>query len=128
MASIAAPTSDHHPGKATHRLRQFGGLLVLLPAPLGWLIFFYLVTLVVLLIHAFWSVDYLTIQRSFMLENFRTLFTNEIYSRVLIRTVTIAALVTIADLVLAFPIAYFLAKRVKKHRELLLLLVVFPLW
>jgi spermidine/putrescine transport system permease protein len=128
MASIAATTSDHRSQKASSRLRNLGGLLVLLPAPLGWLIFFYLIPLVVLLIHAFWSVDYLTIQRSFTLENFRTLFSNELYSRVLIRTVSIAALVTIADLILAFPIAFFLAKRVKKHRELLLLLVVFPLW
>jgi spermidine/putrescine transport system permease protein len=128
MATLAAPTTDHRSGKAARRLRDFRGLLVLLPAPLGWLIFFYLVPLVVLLVHAFWSVDYLTVQRSFTLENFRTLFSNELYSRVLIRTVTIAALVTIADLIMAFPIAYFLAKRVKKHRELLLLLVVFPLW
>ncbi|HLL50438.1 MAG TPA: ABC transporter permease [Thermomicrobiales bacterium] len=128
MASIAAPTNDQ-PRKATPRgLRHFGGLLVLLPAPIGWLIFFYLIPLVVLLIHAFWSVDYLTVQRSFTLENFRTLLTNDLYPRVLVRTVAIAALVTIADLILAFPVAFFLAKRVKKHRELLLLLVVFPLW
>src|SRR5918993_997589 len=128
MASIAAPSADHGARSASRRLREFGGLLLLLPAPLGWLIFFYLIPLVVLLIHAFWSVDYLTIQRSFTLDNFRTLLGNELYSRVLVRTVTIAALVTVADLVLAFPIAYFLAKRVKKHRELLLLLVIFPLW
>jgi spermidine/putrescine transport system permease protein len=128
MASIAAPTNDQ-PRKATPRgLRHFGGLLVLLSAPIGWLIFFYLIPLVVLLIHAFWSVDYLTVQRSFTLENFRTLLTNDLYPRVLVRTVAIAALVTIADLILAFPVAFFLAKRVKKHRELLLLLVVFPLW
>ena len=128
MASIAAPTNDQ-PRRATSRgLRRFGGLLVLLPAPIGWLIFFYLIPLVVLLIHAFWSVDYLTVQRSFTLENFRTVLTNDLYPRVLVRTVTIAALVTIADLILAFPVAFFLAKRVKKHRELLLLLVVFPLW
>src|SRR5687768_6858059 len=125
MASIAAPTNDHR-AKATSRgLRRFGGLLVLLPAPSGWLVFFYLIPLVVLPIHAFWSVDYLTVQRSFTFENFRTLLTSDLYPRVLTRTVTIAALVTIADLILAFPVAYFLAKRVKKHRELLLLLVVF---
>src|ERR687893_1582891 len=128
MASIAAPTNDQSPRAMSRGLRRFGGLLVLLPAPVGWLIFFYLIPLVVLLVHAFWSVDYLTVQRSFTLENFRTVVSNELYSRVLIRTVAIAALVTIADLILAFPIAFFLAKRVKKHRELLLLLVVFPLW
>src|SRR5688572_33459802 len=116
MAAIAAHTADHRVRSASRRLREVGGLLLLLPAPLGWLIFFYLIPLVVLLIHAFWSVDYLTIQRSFTLENFRTLFSNELYSRVLIRTVSIAALVTIADLILAFPIAFFLAKLVKKHR------------
>src|SRR5918994_5490345 len=123
MAAIAAPTADHRVRSASRRFREAGGLLLLLPAPLGWLVFFYLVPLVVLLVHAFWSVDYLTIQRSFTLDNFRTLLGNELYSRVLLRTIAIAALVTVADLVLAFPIAYFLAKRVKKHRELLLLLV-----
>ncbi len=101
---------------------------MLLPAPLGWMLLFYIVPLIILLVHAFWSVDYLTIQRTFTLENFQTFFSNDLYRRVLVRTVTIAALVTVADLVLAFPLAYFLAKRVTKHRELLLLLVVFPLW
>jgi spermidine/putrescine transport system permease protein len=128
MASIAAVTGDHRTKPASRGRRNLAGLFVLLPAPLAWLIFFYLIPLVVLLIHAFWSVDYLTVQRSFTLENFRTLLTNDLYPRVLLRTVSIAALVTIADLILAFPVAYFLAKRVKKHRELLLLLVVFPLW
>ena len=128
MASIAAPTDDHRAKPATHGPRNLAGLLVLLPAPLAWLLFFYLIPLVVLLIHAFWSVDYLTVERSFTLENFRTILTNDLYPRVLLRTVAIAALVTVADLILAFPVAYFLAKRVKKHRELLLLLVVFPLW
>lgn len=128
MAAIAAPANSRHAKSAPRGFRHLGGLLVLLPAPLGWLIFFYVIPLVVLLTHAFWSVDYLTVQRSFTLENFRTLFTNDLYPRVLLRTATIAALVTIADLILAFPIAFFLAKRIKRHRELLLLLVVFPLW
>ncbi len=128
MASIAAPRDDHRAKRITRGRQNVAGLFVLLPAPLAWLIFFYLIPLVVLLIHAFWSVDYLTVQRSFTLENFRTLITNDLYPRVLFRTVAIAALVTIADLILAFPVAYFIAKRVKKHRELLLLLVVFPLW
>ena len=84
--------------------------------------------LAILLVHAFWSVDYLTIQRSFMLENFRTLLTSDLYGRVLGRSVAIAAVVTLIDIVLAFPVAYFLAKKVRRHREVLLLLVVFPLW
>ena len=104
------------------------GLFALLPAPLGWMVFFYLIPLVTLLIHAFWSVDYLTIERSFTLENFETFFTNALYSRVLGRTVLMAALVTLTDIVIAFPLAFWIAKRVRRNRELLLFLVIFPLW
>ncbi|MCC6793274.1 MAG: ABC transporter permease [Thermomicrobiales bacterium] len=103
------------------------GIALLFP-PLAWMLFFYLLPLILLLIHAFWSVDYLTIDRSFTLENVETFFTNGLYARVLLRTVIIAALVTLTDILLAFPIAYFLAKRVRRHRELLMVLVVFPLW
>ena len=89
---------------------------------------FYLIPLGLLLVHAFWSVDYQTIDRTFTLENVQKVFSNPLYPTVLLRTVLIAAAVTLTDMVLAFPIAFYLAKRVTKHRELLLLLVVFPLW
>lgn len=62
------------------------------------------------------------------LENFRRAAESDLYGRVLLRTVGIAALVAVTDAVLAFPVAYFLAKRVRRHRALLLVLVVFPLW
>jgi spermidine/putrescine transport system permease protein len=39
-----------------------------------------------------------------------------------------AAAVTLADVLLAFPLAFWLAKRVRRNRELLLFLVIFPLW
>ena len=128
MATIATTGSATLSVPAPREERRWGGLFLLLPAPLLWMLVFYLIPLVILLVHAFWSVDYLTIQRSFTLENFQTLFTNSLYSRVLLRTVTIAALVTITDIILAFPIAYFIAKKATKHRELLLLMVIFPLW
>jgi spermidine/putrescine transport system permease protein len=100
----------------------------LLAAPLAWMSFFYLVPLALLLIHAFWSVDYLTIDRTLTLDNIRTITTNSLYPTVLARTVMIAAAVTITDILLAFPVAFYIAKRATKHRELLLMLVVFPLW
>jgi spermidine/putrescine transport system permease protein len=100
----------------------------LLAAPLAWMSIFYLVPLGLLLIHAFWSVDYLTVNRTFTLDNIRTVFSNPLYPTVLVRTFLIAVAVTITDIVLAFPIAFFIAKRTNRHRELLLMLVVFPLW
>lgn len=100
----------------------------LLAAPLAWMAFFYLIPLGLLLLHAFWSVDYLTVNRSFTLENLRTIVSNPLYPTVLGRTLLIALAVTVTDIILAFPIAFYIAKRATRHRELLLMLVVFPLW
>lgn len=89
---------------------------------------FYLIPLVILLAHAFWSVDYLTIDKTFTLDNFREIRENDLYRTVFVRTVSIATIVTVIDIMLALPLCYYLAKHVRRHRELLLILVVFPLW
>ena len=53
---------------------------------MAWMSFFYLVPLGLLLLHAFWSVDYLTINRTFTLDNIRTIVSNPLYPTVLLRT------------------------------------------
>ena len=51
------------------------------------------------------------------------------WRRVIVRTVVIAALVTITDAVLAFPFAYYMARVAKSRtRALLFVLVLLPLW
>jgi spermidine/putrescine transport system permease protein len=119
--AVTLPTSGE-PGRSARPAAA------LLAAPMAWMTFFYLVPLGLLLVHAFWSVDYLTINRTFTLDNIRTVISNPLYPTVLGRTVMIAIAVTITDIILAFPIAFYIAKRATKHRELLLMLVVFPLW
>ena len=122
-------TATATPALASERSARPGlGPFGLLAAPLAWMSFFYLIPLGLLLIHAFWSVDYLTVNRTFTLDNIRTVFGNSLYPTVLLRTFLIAAAVTLTDIVLAFPIAFYIAKRANRHRELLLMLVVFPLW
>ncbi len=108
--------------------RRAGGPVLLLGAPLLWLTGFYLLPLGVLLLHAFWSVNYLTIDHTLTLANIRTFFTHDLYPRVLWRTVQMAAAVTLTDIAIAFPLAFFLAKRVRRNKDLLLMLVIFPLW
>jgi spermidine/putrescine transport system permease protein len=107
------------------RLAAIGGLLA---APVGWMVLFYLIPIGILLVHAFWSVKYPEIDHSLTLTNFKTLLTREVYARILLRTVIMATAVTLADIALAFPLAFWLAKRVRHNRELLLFLVIFPLW
>jgi spermidine/putrescine transport system permease protein len=110
------------------RPRRSGGAAALLAGPLGWMLLFYLVPLAILLIHSIWSVDYPNIDHTPTLKNARTFLSTPVYRTVFIRTVTMAGAVTLGSIALAFPLAFFLAKRVRRHRELLLMLVIFPLW
>lgn len=98
---------------------------------LTWMIVVYLASLVLLLVTSFWSLNELTsqIERVWTLKNFQTLWSTPVYRTITIRTVGMAAAVTVADLALAFPIAYYIARMAKpRTRPLLLLAVVMPLW
>jgi putative spermidine/putrescine transport system permease protein len=104
--------------------------LLLLP-PMLWLGVAYLGALAALLITSLWTQDDFTgeIQRQWTLENFRELFTLEVYRTITIRTLSIAALVTLIDAVLAFPIALYMAKVASpRAQRLLVIAVLMPLW
>jgi putative spermidine/putrescine transport system permease protein len=107
---------------------QVGALLA---GPAGWLVVGYLGSLAVLLIAGFWTVDPLSgeVIRGFSLENFETLRDEPVYRDIVGRTVLIAALVTITDAVLAFPIAFYMAKVASRRgKAILVVLVLVPLW
>jgi putative spermidine/putrescine transport system permease protein len=111
-----------------HRRVRLGALLA---APLGWLVVVYLGSLLVLLLAAFWQTDEFTSEviHTFTLDNFRTLFERDVYREVAWRTISMAALVTLADAVLAFPIAFYMARVASPRvRSLLVVAVVMPLW
>ena len=107
---------------------QVGALLA---GPVGWLVIGYLGSLAVLLIAAFWSVDPLSgeVVRGFGLENFETLLDEPVYRDIVGRTVLIATLVTVTDALLAFPIAFYMAKVASSRaKAILVILVLVPLW
>ena len=105
-----------------------GSLLLL---PLGWLAVVYLGSLVVLLVASFWSLNDFTglVEKTFSLDNYQTIFTEPVYRRIVLRTVSLAALVTLTDIVLAFPIAFYMARVVgRRTKGLLVVAVLMPLW
>jgi putative spermidine/putrescine transport system permease protein len=104
---------------------------LLLAAPLGWLGVVYLGSLAVLFIAAFWTLDTFTVEivHDFSTTNFETIIDSGTYRKIAFRTVSIAALVTLADIVLALPLAFFMAKVASRRtRNLLLVAVMVPLW
>jgi putative spermidine/putrescine transport system permease protein len=106
------------------------GLLLL--APLGWLVIVYLGSLFLLLLSAFWAQDGFTGNVepfNWSLKAFETLLTNEVYRTVAIRTLVVAAAVTLTDAILAFPIAYYMARVASPRvRNALVIMVLTPLW
>ena len=103
----------------------------LLTPPLAWFFLIYLAALFVLFISAFWQVNPFTseIERVWTLDNFKTIFTSEAYRHIAFRTVGIAALTTVADAVIAFPFAYYMARVAgSRTRAVLFVLVLLPLW
>lgn len=104
-------------------------LLLLLPALL-WLVVLYLGSIAGLLVNSFWSIEEFTglIDRSFTLSTYADLW--EPANRdIVIRTLSMAAAVTVACAVLAFPLAYYMARYAgRRARFVLYLAVLMPLW
>jgi len=107
---------------------QIGALLA---GPVGWLVIGYLGSLAILLITAFWTVDPLSgeVVRGLSAENFEALVNEPVYLDIVWRTVRTAILVTLTDAVIAFPIAFYMAKVASSRgKAILLVAVLMPLW
>jgi putative spermidine/putrescine transport system permease protein len=110
------------------RRLQIGALLA---GPIGWLVIGYLGSLALLLVAAFWSVDPLSglTIKEFTLENFESLINEPVYRTIIWRTIRTALLVTITDAIIAFPIAFYMAKVASRRGKALLVVgILLPLW
>lgn len=105
-------------------------LVVLLGPPMLWMAVVYLGSLFTLLINSFYQLDGFTglVVRTFTLKNYLDLFTPSNID-IIKRTAGMAVAVTLADALLAFPLAYYMARSAPKRlRPTLYLLVMIPLW
>jgi putative spermidine/putrescine transport system permease protein len=138
MAAPAAPAPGSQ-ARGPARLRVSAALFrrpwlratLLLTGPGAWFVLIYLLALVVLFVSAFWGVDDFTgkVVRTWSFDNFRTLVEEPTYRTIALRTIGIAAAVTLTDAVLALPFAYFAARLASpRTRAVLFVLVLVPLW
>ncbi len=104
---------------------------LLLAAPLGWLVIAYLGSLALFLITSFWSVDSITgnLVTTPTVENYVAIFTKDVYRTIAIRTLVMAVLVTLTCVVVAFPIAFYIARVASaRRRGILIVSILLPLW
>ncbi len=136
MTALAAPRMGGPRGSPLRGLSTFlfGHpllfLLVLLAPPLLWLGVIYLGSLFALLLQSFFSIDPFTglVRREFTLRTYGELFTPSNLD-IILRTSSMAAVVTLAAAAIAFPIALYMARHARgRVKALFYLAVMLPLW
>ena len=112
-----------------HRATQ---ILLLLAPPAGWFGVVYLGSLVILFISAFWYLDPLTsaIKHDFTLKNFEQILTVPVYRTIILRTVIVAAIVTLARHRAGIPdrVLHGPGRARPRTRAILFAAVLLPLW
>jgi putative spermidine/putrescine transport system permease protein len=95
------------------------------------LVLVYIASLAALLVTAFWTVNSFTgdVVFEFSFDNFAKILTQATYQAVTFRTVALAIGVTLIDVAIAVPLAYFMAKVASPGwQRFLLISVSLPLW
>ena len=103
----------------------------LLAAPVGWLVVAYLGSLALFFVSSFWQVDSFSgnVSHELTLDNYVEIATEPIYRTIGVRTVLMASIVTLTTIVLAFPIAFYMAKIASaRTRGVLVVSILLPLW
>lgn len=78
---------------------------------------------------SFWTQDYLQVDRTFTFANYAEAWSQPIYQVLMLRSLTVSALVTFVTVVLAFPIAYFISFHVQPSKKpLWIFLITIPFW
>ena len=124
------PSARRHLAAILYRRDRFR-LGLLLAGPIGWLVIAYIGSLAILFLNSVWSRDPFTglVIRELTLDNFAEIATNPLYRTVMLRTLTMAALVTATCAIVAFPIAYYMARVASpRTKGLLVVAILIPLW
>lgn len=93
-------------------------VLLMLAFPIGAIILF-----------SFWTQDFMTLDTTFTLANYREIWEKPIFAALLQRSLFVSGCVTLVTVILAFPVAYFVSFHVAPERKSLwLFLITIPFW
>ncbi|MGO4909274.1 ABC transporter permease [Pseudorhodobacter sp. W20_MBD10_FR17] len=107
--------------------QQKSGLILALPATL-YVALLIAVPVALTITYSFWIQDFVDIRHTFSWKNYTEILSEPLYRILIGRSVKIAALVTLLTVLTAYPIAYFIAFRVKRSKAMWLFLVTIPFW
>jgi len=108
--------------------------------PLAYLLVFFAIPVLIMVVASFrhpgefgglaplLSEDAAGRQVSLTFENYGRFFSDFLYTQLFIKSFAYAAITTLVCLVIAYPLSMLIARSPKKHRDLLVLLVILPFW
>lgn len=118
-----------HRARDRARARQGWKIFFLTLPPGLWLLMFLVAPYVALFAQSFLSSDELgRVVLDPTLEQYRSLIAKPLYRGTLLYTFKIAAMVTALCIVLSLPLAYVIAFKVRRHKQLIYTLIIVPLW
>ncbi len=110
------------------RFRLPSGLVLVSP-PLLYAILLLALPIAAVVTISFWTQNYLDLDRTFTLANYREAWSQPVYRVLMLRSLAVSATVTLCTVLLAFPIAYFVSFHVPQHRKSLwIFLITIPFW
>jgi spermidine/putrescine transport system permease protein len=129
--SVAAARGDiKAPGKLGRLFQRSEALrhYALLSPSILLLLFALTAPLALLVLYSFWAQSGLELRHELTLEQYQTVLTEPFYRDLFLRSVGISALVTLVTVGLAYPMAYFVAFKVKRRKFIWLVLLSIPFW
>ncbi len=100
----------------------------LLSPSLFLLIFVFAFPIFFLIVYSFWTQDYVTVDTTLTLENYKTVINKSSYHTLIKRSLVISSLTTLVTVLLAYPMAYYVAFVVKDRKLLWLIVLTIPFW
>ncbi|MGB5559037.1 MAG: ABC transporter permease [Paracoccaceae bacterium] len=101
---------------------------LVISAPLLYAILLLVGPIVVILANSFWTQNYLTIDRTFTLNNYRAALGEPIYRDLLFRSLKVSAIVSVVTVVFAYPVAYFISFHGGRAKGLWIFIITVPFW
>ncbi len=92
------------------------------------MVFAIAVPLLLLFVASFWTQHLLDITPTFVFDNYLTFAEKDSYQKLLWRSLKISGFVTVLTLLLAYPMAYFIAFRIKQNKLMWIILITVPFW
>ncbi|OCW57672.1 ABC transporter permease [Hoeflea olei] len=123
----AARAGSRTPGSRWLQTEAGKGWVTISP-PLIYALLLLIGPIIVIVANSFWSQDYLTIDRSFTLENYKAALTEPIYRDLLFRSLFVSVTVAFVTVILAYPVAWFVSFRGGRYKGLWLFIITVPFW